>query len=129
MEGQSGSIVRLTGNFPPQRGDNSSVTAVLFGGIPSDVLEIPTQSTFDLLVQAGRSENAIPDANITVISNYSSFPIDMRSFTYTVPGNITTVTPSQGQQGTRVFITGDNLDVNGHDLVQALLAGVEATIE
>ena len=129
MEGQSGSIVQLTGNFPPQRGDNSSVTAVLIGGIPSDVLVIPTQTTFEILVRAGPSQNAIPNTNITVISNYSSFPLDTRTFTYTAPGNITMVIPSQGQQGTRVVITGENLSVNGHDLVQVLLAGVEATLE
>ena len=39
------------------------------------------------------------------------------------------VTSSQVQQGTRVVITGDNLEVSEHDLVQVLLAGVEARIE
>ena len=128
-EGQSGSIIQLSGNFPPQRGDNSSVTAVLIGGIPSDVVVIPDQTSVILIVRAGPSQAAITNANITVVSNYSSFPIDAVSFRYTAPGNITMVTPSQGQQGTRVIITGDNLDVSEHNLVQVLLAGVNATIE
>ena len=105
------------------------MTAVLIGGIPSDVLVIPDQISVILIVRAGPSQAAILNANITVVSNYSSFPIDMASFRYTAPGNITMVTPLQVQQGIRVVITGDNLDVSEHDLVHVLLAGYEARIE
>ena len=128
--GQSGSVVVFTGRFPPLNGDNSNVTGVQIGGIPTDVLLIPTLQTFTLIIQAGPSQAAISNANITVISNYSSFliPVAMASFTYTAPGNITMVTPSQGQAGTRVVITGVNLNVSSHTLMQVLLAGNEATI-
>ena len=129
MIGQSRSIIELTGTFPPQRGDNSTVTAVLISDIPTDVLVIPNADTFTLVVRAGPSQTAISNANITLISNYSSFVIPMGMFTYTAPGNITMVTPSQGQTGTRVVITGENLDVPEHDLAQVLLAGIKAKIE
>ena len=128
--GQSGSIIVFTGSFPPRNGDNSNVTGVQIGGIPTDVLVIPTLQTFTLIVRAGPSQAAISNANITVISNYSSFliPVATASFTYTAPGNITMVTPSQGQAGTRVIITGVNLNVSSHTLTQVLLAGNDATI-
>ena len=129
MFGQSRSIIELTGTFPPQHGDNSTVTAVLISDISTDVLVIPNADTFTLVVRAGPSQTAISNANITLISNYSSFVIPMGLFTYTAPGNITMVTPSQGQTGTRVVITGENLDVPEHDLAQVLLAGIKAKIE
>ena len=131
MVGQSRSIILLTGRFPPQHGDNSSVTAVQIGGIPTDVLLIPDEGTFALVVRAGPSQTAIPNANITVTSNYSSFLVSTGSltFTYTAPGNITMVIPSRGQDGTRVVITGENLQVVGHILAQVLLAGNEARVE
>ena len=127
--GQSGSVIVFTGNFPPSHGDNSTVVGVQIGGIPADVLVIPTSSqSFMLVVRVGPSQTAISDANVIVMSNYSSFPVPAASFTYTAPGNITMVTPSQGQAGTRVVITGVNLNVSSHTLVQVLLAGNEAII-
>lgn len=129
MSGQSGSVIVLTGNFPPRQGDNSSVTAVHIGNIPTNVLVIPTQVTFMLVVQAGPSQTSMSGANITVMSNYSSFLVMEFTFTYIAPGNITMVAPSQGQRGTRIVITGENLDVPEHVLTQVLLAGTEATVE
>ena len=129
LVGQSGSVIVFTGRFPPRNGDNSTVIGVQIGGIPSDVLVIPTQQTLMLIVRAGPTQTAISNANVMVVSNYSSFPIAGASFTYTTPGNITMVIPSQGQAGTRVIITGVNLDVPSHTLVQVLLASKEAIIE
>ena len=128
-DGQSGSIIELTGRFPPNNGDNSTVTGVLIGGISADVLLAPSVNTFSLVVQAGPSQINISNANFTVISEYSSFSVPTASFTYTRPGNITMVTPSQGQTGTRVVITGENLEISGHRLAQVLLAGNEAKVE
>ena len=127
--GQSGSIIELTGSFPPNNGDNSTVTGVLISGILADVLLAPISNTFRLVVRAGPSQIMISNANFTVISNYSSFPVPTASFRYTPPGNITMVTPSQGQTGTRVVITGENLEISRHRLTQVLLAGNEAIVE
>lgn len=128
--GQSRSILVLTGNFPPRNGDNSTVTAVQIGGIPAEVLVTPTQVTFMLVVRAGPSQTAISNPNITVMSNYSSFLLPSGpTFMYTAPGNITMVTPSRGQTGTRVVITGENLDVPSHTLTQVLLGGNAARVE
>ena len=129
LVGQSGSVIVFTGSFPPRNGDNSTVIGVQIGGIPADVLVVPTMISLMLVVRVGPSQTAISNANVTVMSNYSSFPLPMAaSFTYTAPGNITMVTPSEGQAGTRVVITGVNLIVPSHTLVQVLLAGNEATI-
>lgn len=125
--GQSGSIVVLTGRFPPQTGDNSSVVGILFGGVPTELL-VAVRGSLTLTVRAGPSPTAIPGAIITVITNYSSFNVAGLPFNYTAPANITMVTPARGQAGTRVVITGVNLDVPLHDLSQVLLAGNEVTV-
>jgi len=122
--GQSGSIIDITGFFPPRQGDNSSVTGLLINGIPAEVLVI---MSFRLTVRAGPNQIAINNPVVTVMSNYSSFPINS-IFTYAAPTNITMVTPPRGQVGTNVVISGESLNVAGHDLSQVLLDGNQATV-
>lgn len=50
------------------------------------------------------------------------------SFTYQTAANITAVSPTQGQQGTQVNVTGTNLYGGGTRIASATLGGVPATI-
>ena len=124
--GQSNSFVTLTGLFPPLTGDNSTVTDVLIGAIPSELL-ISNESI--IVVQAGISQNAIPNANITIVTEYSSYVIVGTTWNYVIPGNITMVAPSRGQNGTRVVITGVNLLVELLDMPKVFLAESEVVVE
>ena len=123
--GQSNSIVRLTGLFPPLTGDNTTVTAVLIGGIPSEQL---TSNETSIVVQVGFSQSDIPNANIMMVTEHSSYLIVGTTWNYNAPGNITMVTPSRGQNGTKVVIKGDNL-VESLDIPRVFLAGNEAVVE
>ena len=123
--GQSNSIVRLAGLFPPLTGDNSTITAVLLGGILSEIL---TSNETSVVVQAGFSQSGIPNADITMITEYSSYLIAGITWNYTTPGSITTVIPSRGQNGTKLVIVGVNF-VRSSNLPIVLLAGNEAIVE
>ena len=124
--GQSNSIVTLTGLFPPLTGDNTTVIAVLIGGIQSKLL-ISNESS--ITVQVGVSQSPIPNSNITIVTEFSSYLILGTTWSYTAPSNITMVTPTKGQNGTRVAIKGDNLLIESLDIPKVFLAGNEATIE
>lgn len=124
--GQSNSIVRITGLFPPLTGDNTTVTAVLIGGIPSELL-ISNETL--IVVRVGFSQSIIPIATIVMVTEQSSYQIVGTTWNHTAPGNITMVTPSRGQNGTKVVIKGDNLVELLNIRVRVLLAGNEAIVE
>ena len=124
--GPSDSIVTLKGLFPPLTGDNTTVVGVLMGGIPSKLLFSNESS---IIVQVGVSQSSIPNANITIITEHSSYLIVGTTWSYTSPGNITMVTPAKGQNGTRVTIKGDNLLIESLDIPKVFLAGNEVTVE
>ena len=124
--GPSNSIVTLTVLFLPLTGDNTTVTGVLIGGIPSKLL-ISNESS--IIVQVGVSQSPIPNANITVITEHSSYLIVGTTWNFTESGNITMVTPAKGQNGTRVTIKGDNLLIESLDMPKVFLAGNEVTVE
>jgi len=128
--GQSGTVTRFEGLLPPNNGDNSTINRILIGGVEADILN--RDGSF-VIVRAGPSPVAIPYAIITIVTNYSMFVIDSPMWMYTTPGNITMVTPSRGQEGTRVVISGENLMANPPNprVMQpgVLLAGVEAVVE
>ena len=123
--GQSNSNVRLTGLFPPSTGDNSTITAVLIGGILSEILI--SNETF-VVIRAGFSQSDIPNASITIITEYSSYLIAGTTWNFTTPGSITTITPSRGQNGTKLVIMGVNF-VRSSSMPIVLLAGNEVIVE
>jgi len=127
--GQSNSIVTISGQLLPQNEDNSTITAVLFGGVPADLLtpDVPTTS-FTVTVRAGTSLDPIPNANITILTQRSSHTVTNVKWAYTTPGNITMLMPSSGQAGTRLVIHGSNL-LGSNSLPQVLLAGNEVTVD
>jgi len=127
--GQSHSIVTITGQLLPQNGDNSTVIAVHIGGIPSELLtsDLPT-SSFTVTLRAGVSTDPMSNANITIITERSSYTVANLTWNYTTPGNITMLIPSSGQTGTRVVIHGNNL-MGSLSLPQVLLAGNEAIVD
>ena len=123
--GQLNSIVRITGLFPPLTGDSTTVTAVFIGGIPSELL---ASNETSIVVRVGFSQSVIPSATIMMVTEQSSYQIAGTTWNHTAPGNITMVTPSSGQNGTKVVIKGDNL-VESLSIPRVLLAGNEAIVE
>lgn len=137
LKGQPGTVMFISGCFPSTCGDNSTSYTVKVGGVEAELLDSESLGEFlapesEFYIRLGNITTAIPQATITLFSEYgidydSSFTID-----YQPNGNITAATPSTGQKGTEVNITGINLiGLNGNldiFLNSVTLGGVPAEI-
>jgi hypothetical protein len=63
-----------------------------------------------------------------VVADTGAFVGETESFTYQPEGRIDSVSPAQGQDGTKVIIEGLNLRAHGKHVVNVTLAGVYASI-
>ena len=103
--GQAGTLVRIgVGSYPPQDGDDSGEFRVEIGGI-----EAPFVSKGDriLVVTAPPGDTNVP-LLIEVVSQYGSrFPLG--PWTRLPKGNVTDMSPAEGQSGTLVTIHGQHL--------------------
>ena len=111
-EGQPGTVIRFMGCFPQACGDNSSTYSVTVGGVqvmrfnPSVLGEDFSLFTIRLV----EIDSEIPQASINLVTQYGTvFPFLSHTINYRLAGNITSVSPSTGQRGTLVTITGTNL--------------------
>ena len=124
-EGNMGTLVTIMGTN--LFGGGSSAEMVILNSVPA--VEIVTN--FDSLIQvlAGANTTVLNPGNVQVISNTGAVTESASSvaFMYLEPGRITAVTPNEGQNGTRVRVSGSYLH-NGERIRRVLLAGVEAEI-
>jgi len=66
--------------------------------------------------------------DVTIVSETGSTVVQTDGFTYLADGEITAVTPSQGQLGTVVTIEGTSLRADSETVSSVTLAGVDANI-
>ena len=101
------------GCLPGDCGDNSTTYNVTVDGFVLEAVNTtllgvdPTQS---FLVRFPNT-NGPPfmAAPVAIVTQYSTFPNPNVRITYRLPGTIMMVTPNNGQRGTQVTITGENL--------------------
>lgn len=94
-----GQKVTITGtNF-------SSVSQVLFGGVPGTGLSVASKTSLTVYTPASLTETTVP---VRVVTKYSNPPTSL-SFRYVNPAQITAVTPNSGSTsgGTTVTISGN----------------------
>ena len=123
--GAMGTVVSISGSN--LLGGGSRVVSVLLNlQETTDILE-----TFDNFVQvlATGTTGPLQPGSVQVISDTqavteSTSPIE---FAYLNPGTVSAITPNQGQNGTRVTITGQFLH-NGEGVSRVSVAGIEAVI-
>ena len=123
--GRKGTIVTIIGTG--MLGGGQEVTSVLLNGVSA--LEIVVSYDTFVRVRAGESDFT-GTGNVTIIANTGaevSSVVTEVSFQYLTPGQITSVTPSSGQFGTIVTITGIQL-YSGSDIKQVILSQVEASL-
>eukprot|EP00054_Salpingoeca_dolichothecata_P029838 m.237174 g.237174 ORF g.237174 m.237174 type:complete len:469 (-) comp26557_c0_seq3:38-1444(-) len=121
--GQVGTLVTLTGT--ELLGSGSSVQSVRLSGSSATVM---SASDTTVVVQAASSSN--PGAgDVEIVSNTGAIVTLSNGFTYTEESDITSVSPSSGQEGTRVTIGGARLRGAGNNVVTVTLASVPATID
>ena len=103
-------------------GYSTSVTPMVYlSGVPAKVItSTPQQVTVSAGIPPQSVLNTIGDVKISVNSSGLTFTVSRPgAWTYRVPGQIATVSPSYGQQGTRITITGSNLLGYGNTLARA----------
>lgn len=123
------------GCIPDQCGDNSTSFNLTVGGIVLELLNVilygiedPTEEVIARFPPTDREP--FESEQILVVTEYNTFD-SVAFIDYQLPGRVDSVTPDRGQRGTRVVITGENLDGIGEgvEVVSVLLGGYAANIE
>ena len=123
-EGQRGTRVRISGE--DLFGGGSKITEVSFGNI---LATVDSYSNKEINVSLSDNHADYPTAiDITIVSDTGAVVTFTDGFTFVKPGDIVSVSPSSGQYGTVVMITGTGLLENDKDLVSVTLAGIEADV-
>jgi hypothetical protein len=122
-EGQVGTVVTIKGSS--LRGGADSVDVVTLAGVEAD---IDTESNTVVKVVAAQSE-AVADGDVVVTANSGAVATLAASFSYATEGEVSDVSPSSGQTGTVVVISGSALRGSGSNVSQVFLGDAEATID
>ena len=107
-------------------GGGSSVQSVTLAGVEVEKID-PSSSDVLVKVNAAGSSNTASGA-VVVHSNSGSIVTGSPVWTYLEGGKINSITPSFGQLGTKVTITGERLLADGKLASSVSLAGSEATV-
>ena len=129
-DGQTGTIVTISGIG--LLGGGSQVTAVTLAGISATAV-LEANDTEVVIVAGARSSGVTGlctiTSNVGQVSSQTGFTNQfVVDFTYEVPGSISSVSPSQGQAGTLVTISGTQLFGYGNGVETVTLAGVNANV-
>lgn len=117
--GQNGTLVTITGTS--LLGQGSVLVTVSLAGISADIL---SSNNTVVVVSAGPSAGATPSGSVVLTAETGSEVIATSAFEYAGVGNITDVTPAQGQAGAFVTIRGTGLLLGASSVRDITLAGV-----
>ncbi|PHR02316.1 MAG: hypothetical protein COB29_14000, partial [Sulfitobacter sp.] len=120
--GHGGTFVEIVGER--LRGGGSNVSSVTLGSTEATILY---ESETTVRVRAAISA-AVNNGDVVLTSTSGAVVTLTDSWTYIVPANITSVSPSYGQRDTAVTISGERLRGAGARVTNVTLSGVEATI-
>ena len=128
--GQMGTVVSITGEN--LLGGGTQIMSVMIAGVATGVI-----SGTDEMVQVSISENLTGETvtfpqlgDVVLIADTGALVRRLNGFTLLEPGQITTISPTSGQFGTRVTITGTGLLQGSStiNITNVMLAGVVAAI-
>jgi mucin-19 len=123
--GQFGTLVTITGSRFFGSSLATTITQVLLGGIPANIVQF---SDSTVVVSAADSGAVVGAGHVRVVGGSGALTQANLSFTYLLRGAISLVTPNFGQYGTRLTITGSRLRGGGSSVSLVQLAGANATI-
>ena len=109
-------------------GGGTAVASVTLAGVEVQSIEVDTNALVAVYAGAHPSVSQVIKGDIVIVSNTGATITATNAFTYIREGNITTVDPASGQVGTRVTITGENLQGNAGTIQRVTLNGVLAAI-
>jgi hypothetical protein len=123
--GQTGTIITVTGDN--LLGGGSSIESASVVGQPARVVHF--NDTIGTLQLMPITASSFPlQGDIVLTADTGAVVQRLNTFTLAEPGNITQVSPSMGQNGTTVNITGTNLLQGGLNISSVSLAGVAAAV-
>jgi len=105
-------------------GHGSRTDNVSFGGV--SVTDIFEQNSTHVVVAIDDTSVGVVD--ILIVSDTGATVTAASAFTFLQPGEISSIDPSSGREGTLVQILGQRLCGGGAEVVQVTLAGLDATI-
>ena len=121
--GREGTRVTIGGSS--LRAGGTSVASVTLRGVSATIVR---QSDTEIVVEAGVGPSSQSIGDVVLVSDTGASVTESSGFTYVQPGSIQVVTPSSGQRGTQVSITGNFLCGVGTRITNVTLAGFAATI-
>ena len=124
MIGTEGTMVTIRGSN--LLGGGSNVSIVTLDGIAANLISYDIEN---ITVKAGKGNVSAVQGDVVIVSNTGSIVTSIGSWMYEELGNITSITPSSGQQGVIVEINGTSfLGSSGFNVSNVTLAGIQGTI-
>eukprot|EP00048_Salpingoeca_helianthica_P009485 m.135995 g.135995 ORF g.135995 m.135995 type:complete len:990 (+) comp14881_c0_seq3:2221-5190(+) len=117
--GQYATVVTIRGSG--LLGGGASVASVTLGGVAATLV---SGNATDIVVTAGNSSTAQANVDVVVTANTGAVVRSVGTWSYLAEGQISGVTPSSGQVGTLVTISGQRLLGGGTSVVLVTLNGV-----
>ena len=110
-------------------GYGSSAASVMFGSQLVDIIDV-SNSSISVRINTSRNNNNVEPVNVTIISDTFAIVSSASDvWNFLVEGQVTGVTPREGQSGTFVTLTGTNLLGNGTNIMSVYLDGVPADVQ
>ena len=119
-QGQGGTFVNISGTG--LRGGGTAVAQVLLGGVAATIV---AETNTLVTVRAGAAANVTGDVDVVLTADTGATVTLAAGFEYVAAGAIAAVSPSSGQVGTRVTVTGAALRGGGAAVTSMTLNGVE----
>ena len=117
--GQEGTVVTIVGSG--LLGGGANAVSVTLSGVAAGLVSC---SNTTCIVNALANNIGAGLGDVVIVSNTGAVVTGTGAFTYSTVGTISLVTPSQGQWGTLVSITGQRLLGGGSNLTSVQLSGV-----
>ena len=121
--GQVGTRVVISGSN--MLGGGSSIISVNLGGLEVGAITVDNSDTEIHVVSVSGDSGAAAGDSIVLVADSGAITTQAGVWTYISPGDVTSVSPSEGQFGTVVTISGSNLLGGGTDFSSIMLAGIE----
>ncbi len=131
---QEGTVIHARGCVPNECGDNSTSYNLTIGGIVLELLDVTqygiNDPTSQVIFRFPQSDSGpFFFTRIDAVTIYNTFDTG-GVMLYEDPGVVNSVIPNEGQRGTEVVISGQDLDGSGQGVViaEVLLGGCRAEI-
>jgi aspartate 1-decarboxylase len=116
--GQGGTLVTIKG---VELIASDSLASVTLAGVA--VREIISENNTQVVIVAGSSADSVDAGDVVLTSNSGVEVVRVDGWQYFGPGNISFISPEQGQIGTIVSIAGTGMLNGGSEIVSVTLAG------